>query len=65
MTPQEQHAALVTYLRAKLEQGDWHGVRDAAIDIEILETRMDCFRDTTIGPTDPTLKAGTVTWVKP
>jgi hypothetical protein len=30
---------LIAYLRMKVEQADWHGVRDAAVDIEILEAR--------------------------
>ena len=41
MTYDEQHAALVRYLAAKTEQGDWHAVRDAAVDIEIMEAEHD------------------------
>lgn len=37
MTYAEQHAALVQYLKVKAEQGDWHAVRDAAADLELLE----------------------------
>lgn len=40
MSLQEQHTILVAYLRAKMEAADWHGVRDAAVDIELLEVRM-------------------------
>lgn len=39
MSPPERHAALVQYLRAKLAEGDWHGVRDAAADLEVLEAQ--------------------------
>jgi len=39
MTFDEHHAALVAYLKVKVEARDWHGVRDAAVDIEILEAR--------------------------
>lgn len=31
---------LISYLRAKLVQEDWHAVRDVAVDIEILEARI-------------------------
>jgi hypothetical protein len=39
MTYEEHHAALVAYLMAKVSIKDWHGVRDAAVDIEILEAQ--------------------------
>jgi hypothetical protein len=29
-----------TLIRAELEAEDWHGVRDAATDIEVLEARI-------------------------
>lgn len=32
-------AALITYMRVKLEQADWHAVRDACVDLEILEAQ--------------------------
>jgi hypothetical protein len=35
----QRHAALQDYLKAKLTEGDWHGVRDAAADLEVLEAR--------------------------
>lgn len=37
---QYRHAALVTYLRVKLDQADWHGVSDAANDLRVLEEQM-------------------------
>ena len=40
MTYQEHHAALVTYLLAKVEVQDWHGVSDAANDLRVLEAQM-------------------------
>lgn len=33
--------ALINYLTHKLEICDWHGVRDAAVDIEILEAKYN------------------------
>jgi hypothetical protein len=33
----EKHAALVTYLKVKTEEADWHGVSDAANDLRVLE----------------------------
>lgn len=35
----EQRQILIRYLQAKLEAQDWHGVRDCAVDIEILDAR--------------------------
>lgn len=40
MTPQQQLAVLIEYLKLKLYQRDWHGVRDAAADIEVLEAKF-------------------------
>lgn len=37
MTYAEQRAALITYLRHKVEISDWHGVSDAANDLRVLE----------------------------
>lgn len=37
MSYEEQHATLVAYLKVKAEQGDWHGVSDAANDLRVLE----------------------------
>lgn len=39
MSPSERYAALLAYLRAKLEERDWHGVRDAAADLEFMEAK--------------------------
>lgn len=36
MTPQQQLDTLIKYLELKLYHHDWHGVRDAAADIEVL-----------------------------
>lgn len=35
MIPQQQYKILHDYAEMKLYQKDWHGVRDAACDIEI------------------------------
>lgn len=39
MTFSEQRAALIQYLRHKVEIADWHAVRDCAVDIELLEAK--------------------------
>jgi hypothetical protein len=38
--PRSTHEILVDYLFAKAQQRDWHAVRDAAVDLELLELRM-------------------------
>ena len=40
MTLEEQRDALITYLKAKLEQEDWHGVSDAANDLRVLDMQI-------------------------
>ena len=37
MSPTDKRRVLVDYLRMKLEDGDWHGVQDAASDLRDLE----------------------------
>lgn len=37
MTSREQYDAYLVYLRMKIEQKDWHGVADAAMDLRELE----------------------------
>lgn len=34
---EDQLKILEEYLKVKLQQRDWHGVRDCCVDIEILE----------------------------
>lgn len=41
MTYDEHRAALIQYLKAKVDICDWHAVRDACVDIEILEARRE------------------------
>lgn len=36
-TLEDQRMILEEYLKVKLQQRDWHGVRDVCVDIEILE----------------------------
>lgn len=31
---------LIRYLKMKLRQTDWHGVRDCCVDIEIVESQI-------------------------
>ena len=37
MTAVEQHGLMVAYLKMKVEQADWHGVADAAMDLREIE----------------------------
>ncbi len=39
MTYQQQREILIAYLMMKAHQEDWHGVRDACVDIETLEAK--------------------------
>ena len=39
MTPRARQDALIAYLQVKLAERDWHGVRDAAADLEVLEAK--------------------------
>lgn len=40
MTYEEHRAVLIEYLKAKVEQADWHGVSDAANDLRELEAEQ-------------------------
>lgn len=35
-------ATLIEYLLMKAKQEDWHAVRDACVDIEILDAKISC-----------------------
>ena len=37
----ERRTALVAYAESCLTSGDWHGLRDAAADLEVIEARME------------------------
>lgn len=39
MTPLERYDALKKYLDAKLYEGDWRRVVDAAVDLQVLEAK--------------------------
>jgi hypothetical protein len=42
MTPlAAQRQTLITYLLLMVEREDWHGVRDAAADLEKLDVRIE------------------------
>lgn len=34
-------ARLIAYLQMKLDEHDWHGVRDVCVDIEIIEAKLE------------------------
>jgi len=35
-----QRETMLAYLRLRVEMQDWHGVRDAATDIEVIEGKL-------------------------
>lgn len=37
----KDHKRLRQYLNRKRKSGDWHAVRDAAVDIEVLEAKWN------------------------
>ena len=37
----ERRTALMAYAESCLTSGDWHGLRDAAADLEVIEARME------------------------
>lgn len=37
MSTPTRREALIAYLKSSVDAGDWHAVRDAAVDIEVLE----------------------------
>jgi hypothetical protein len=39
MTYEQARAALIEYMRHKIEIEDWHGVSDAANDLRVLEAQ--------------------------
>jgi hypothetical protein len=50
MTTQQQKETLVSYLRMKVDEQDWHGVADAAMDLRELEIKLQ-MEDKLIGKT--------------
>lgn len=39
----KQIASLIDYMRVKIDQGDWHAVADAAMDIRELEAKIKVY----------------------
>lgn len=37
---EHKRQALIAYMRMKMDEGDWHGVSDAANDLRVLEAQM-------------------------
>jgi hypothetical protein len=40
-----QKEGMIDYLRLKLEQEDWHGVADAAMDIREIEAKLQVLKE--------------------
>ena len=38
--PKTRHEILLDYLLMKAQEGDWHGVSDAANDLRVMEANM-------------------------
>lgn len=41
----KQITSLVDYMRVKIDQGDWHAVADAAMDIRELEAKIKVYEE--------------------
>lgn len=41
LRPANQEDVLITYMKAKIEERDWHAVSDAANDLRVLEARRE------------------------
>lgn len=44
-----RRSALITYLKVKCDQADWHGVSDAANDLRVLEAEYQSESQRVIG----------------
>jgi hypothetical protein len=44
LSPEKRRAILIEYLHAKVYEGDWHGVSDAANDLRELEAQFPKIR---------------------
>lgn len=40
MTPEVRKEFMITYLKLKVEEQDWHGVADAAMDLREIEVEL-------------------------
>lgn len=41
----QQVSSLISYMRVKIDQGDWHAVADAAMDIRELEAKIKVYEE--------------------
>lgn len=41
----KQITSLIDYMRVKIDQGDWHAVADAAMDIRELEAKIKVYEE--------------------
>jgi len=49
-TLKDRRALLINYLKMKIEESDWHGVADAAMDLRELEVRISLASDPILLP---------------
>ena len=40
MSPEQRKNFMITYLKLKVEEQDWHGVADAAMDLREIEVEL-------------------------
>jgi len=59
MTKAEKIETLITYLKVKLEERDWHAISDCANDIRVLEAQSDKRQMTFVGGEFDAFKKGT------
>lgn len=52
-----RRSALITYLKVKADQADWHGVSDAANDLRVLEAEYSSEAQRTLGKYAPIIEA--------
>lgn len=41
---EHKRRSLIEYMKVKLDEGDWHGVSDAANDLRVLEAQQPRFK---------------------
>lgn len=54
----ERRSVLILYIDECRKKEDWHGVRDAATDIEVCQAELGVYQDLRVGRRNPMLEAG-------
>lgn len=53
MTPKDRWNTYLGYLKMKIEERDWHGVVDAAVEIRVLEEAHPHLKPNPLSPNEP------------